>query len=60
MNPTDESAVAEVLQTGGRVSRLPESIRVTETELLHFLESCGIVAKYSAGDTRGYLCAGKR
>ena len=39
---------------------LPESIRVTETELLHFLESCGIVAKYSAGDTRGYLCAGKR
>ena len=60
MNPTDESAVAEFLQAGGRVSRLPDSIRVTEAELLQYLESCGIAAEYRAGDTRAYLCAGKR
>ena len=60
MNPIDENAVAEFLQAGGRVARVPESIRVTEAELLHYLESCGIAAKYSGGDAKGYLCAGKR
>ena len=60
MNLTDESAVAEFLQAGGRVSRLPESIPVTEAELLQYLESCGIAAEYRAGDTKAYLCAGKR
>ena len=60
MSSTHDSAVAEFLLAGGRVSRLPESIRVTEPELLHYLESCGIAAKYGGGDARTYLCAGKR
>ena len=60
MNITYKGAVTLFLQAGGRVSRLPESIRVTEAELLNYLESCGIAARYCAGDTKAYLCAGKR
>ena len=60
MNPSDETAIAAFLQAGGRVSHVKESVRVTEGELLDYLASCGIAAKYSAGDLRAYMCQGKR
>ena len=59
MSSVDESAIADFLKAGGRVSLLKESVRVTEGELLEYLTSCGITAKYSPGDPR-YLCQGKR
>lgn len=56
----DESAIADFLKAGGRVSRLKESVRVTEGELLEYLASCGITVKYTPGDYRSYFSQGKR
>ena len=60
LSSDDESVIADFLKAGGRVSHLKESVRITETELLHYLASCGITAKYTPGDSRTYLCQGKR
>ena len=60
MNPSDETAVADFLKAGGRVRRVKDSVRVTESELLDYLANCGMKVKYSAGDSRTYLCEGKR
>ena len=60
MSSVDRSAVANFLEAGGSISRLKESVVVTEGELLDYLASCGIAAKYRIGDPRAYLCKGKR
>ena len=60
MNPVDEHAIAEFLKAGGYISRVRESVGISEIELLDYLASCGITAKYSGGDSRTYLCQGKR
>lgn len=61
MSPVDERAIAEFLKSGGNISRIKASIRVSEPELLEYLASSGITTKYRAGDfSAGYLCQGKR
>ena len=60
MTSIDESAIAFFLKAGGSISHLKESVRVSEGELLEYLASCGITAKYTPGDYRAYLCEGKR
>ena len=60
MSTVDEHAIAEFLKAGGRVSRVKGSVRVNEGELLDYLASCGVTAKYKGGDSRTYLCQGKR
>ena len=60
MSPADQRAIAEFLKSGGRISRVKESIRVSEPELLDYLASCGVTAKHQAGDSRTYVCQGKR
>jgi len=60
MSPVNERAVAEFLKSGGRISQLKESIQVNEAEVIDYLAGCGITAKYSVGDSRAYLCQGKR
>ena len=60
MSPTDECAVAEFLKAGGRISSVKGSVRISEGELLDYLASCGITAKYKTGDSRAYLCQGTR
>ena len=60
MSPVNQSAVAEFLKSGGRISQLKESIQASEAEVLDYLASCGITAKYSPGDYRAYLCQGRR
>jgi hypothetical protein len=57
---SNETAIAHFLNSGGRISRLAESISVSENELLAYLATRGIVARYVAGDRRTYLCGGKR
>ena len=57
MSPSDETAIADFLKAGGRISHVKESVRITESELLDYLASCGIAAEYRAG---AYLCQGKR
>ena len=44
MSSVDEGTIADFLKAAGRVSRLKESVRVTEGELLEYLASCGITA----------------
>ena len=60
LSSDDEGAIADFLKAGGRVSHLKESVSITETDLLAYLASCGITAKYAPGDSRTYLCQGKR
>ena len=60
MSPLDKTAIAQFLKSGGRVSRVGESVEVSEGELVDYLASCGVVAKYRGGDSRAYLCEGKR
>ena len=55
-----QTAIADFLKTGGRISRIKESVEVSEAELLDYLASCGIPAKYRAGDLRPYIYQGKR
>ena len=60
MSSVDEAVIADFLKAGGRVARVKESVSVTESELLDYLASCGLTAKFAPGDSRGYLCQGKR
>ena len=60
MSSVDEIAIADFLKAGGRVSHVKESVRVTESELLDYLAGCGVRARYMGGDTRAYMCGGKR
>ena len=60
MSEDSEQAVAEFLRAGGRISKVQESVRVSEGELLEYLASCGVPAEHRAGDARPYLCRGKR
>ena len=61
MSTVSDRAIAEFLKSGGSISRVKASIRVSEPELLEYLASSGIRAKYRAGDSNApYLCQGKR
>jgi hypothetical protein len=57
---SSETAIARFLSSGGRISRLTESVSISESELLAYLATCGIVARYAGGDRRAYLCRNKR
>jgi hypothetical protein len=60
MSISSEAAIARFLSSGGRISRLTESVSISESELLAYLETRGIVAKYAGGDRRAYLCKYRR
>jgi len=60
MNQRDETVIADFLKAGGRVRRVKDSVPVTESELLDYLANCGMKVKHSVGDSRIYLCEGKR
>ena len=60
MSSVDKNAIADFLEAGGRISRVNASVCVTESDLLAYLASCGIAAKYRGGDSRTYMCKGKR
>ena len=60
MNPADENAIADYLRGGGHVLRVRETIPATDQEIIEYLASCGIHAKYCEGDQRPYLCDRKR
>src|SRR6187401_1817419 len=61
MSISNETAIARFLGSGGRISRVAESISIDEKELFAYLATRGIVAKYTGGGDRlGYLCGHKR
>jgi hypothetical protein len=52
--------VASFLTDGGRITKLTPTVAVTVRELLDYLRTCGIAAKYVDENFNGYLCDGKR
>jgi len=44
----------------GRITRLTPSVAFTVRELLDYLSSCGIAARYADESFNGYVCNGKR
>ena len=57
---SNETAIARFLSSGGRISRLTESVSISESELVSYLATRGVVAKYAGGDTSAYLCGNRR
>jgi hypothetical protein len=52
--------VASFLTDGGRITKLTPTVAVTVCELLGYLRTCGVAAKYADDNFNGYLCDGKR
>jgi hypothetical protein len=60
MKPSDELAVAEFLKDGGRILKVEPNVPATPQDVLDFLVSCGVNAKYFPGDPKPYLCQRRR
>ena len=60
MKREDEIAVAEFLREGGQIVKMEPEIPATPQEVLDYLGSCGVSAKYFPGDPKPYLCLKKR
>jgi hypothetical protein len=60
INPIDANAVDEFLRNGGRIQTLQEAVRVTEQEVVGFLESCGMTASYARSENKPYLIGEER
>jgi hypothetical protein len=60
MKRCDEIAVAEFLREGGQIVKVEADIPATPQEVLDYLKSCGVSAKYFPGDPKPYLCKKKR
>ena len=59
-NPADANAVADYLNAGGQVQKGEETIPATAREVIAYLASHGVMARYSPGDAKPYLCNRKR
>lgn len=60
MKRDDEIAIAEFLREGGRVVKVEPDVPATAQEVLDYLASCGVTAKYFPGDPKPYLCQKRR
>ena len=59
MKASDEAAIAQFFDAGGRVSYVKETVEVSESELIRVLAECGLVVTYRA-DGRSFAHDGKR
>ena len=48
MSPSNASAISAFLAGGGQIVRVQEPVRATTQDVLDYLQSCGIAAKYSS------------
>ena len=60
MNSADANVIAEYLRDGGQVRRVDATVSVTEDELIAYLRTVGVSARYLEGDLKAYLCDGKK
>lgn len=60
LNPIDAKAIAEFLNGGGRIARVKDPVTATEQEVIDFLSTCGVTAKYLPGDMKAYWCNNRR
>ena len=54
------AAVAEFLKRGGKIVKGRKTVPATGPEVVDYLLSCGVSAKYSPGATKSYVYEGKR
>ena len=59
MKATDEAAIAQFFDAGGRVSYVKETVEISEPELVRVLAECGLVVTYRANG-RSFAHDGKR
>ena len=59
-HPADAEAVAEYLKDGGHIVKVQEAVLATEQDVIEYLAARGHHARYCEGDSRLYLCDGKR
>jgi hypothetical protein len=59
-NPADRNVIADYLNGGGHVRRGEEIIPATTHEIIAYLASQGVKARYCPGDAKLYLCRGRR
>lgn len=59
-NLPDASVIANYLNAGGQVRRGEETVPATAQEIIAYLASHGVKARYCPGDARLYLCRGRR
>ena len=60
MNLADAEAVAEYLKDGGHILKVQEAVLATDQDVIEYLAACGHRARYCEGDSKLYLCDGKR
>ena len=60
LNPIDAKAIAEFLKSGGQIARVKDPVTATEQEVIDFLVTCGVTAKYLPGDMKAYWCNNRR
>lgn len=60
LNPIDAKAIAEFLNGGGRIARVKDPVTATEQEVIDFLGTCGVAARYLPGDMKAYWCNNRR
>jgi hypothetical protein len=60
LNPIDARAIAEFLNRGGRIAKVKDPVTATEQEVIDFLLTCGVTAKYLPGDMKAYWCNNRR
>ena len=60
LNPVDAKAIAEFLKSGGQIARVKDPVTATEQEVIDFLATCGVTAKYLPGDMKAYWCNNRR
>ena len=59
-NPADANVVADYLNAGGHIHKGQETIPATAQEIIAYLASHGVKARYCPGDAKLYLCNRKR
>lgn len=60
LKSADAHAIAAFLNNGGRIAKVEDPITATEQEVIDFLVSCGVTAKYLPGDVKAYWCNNRR
>jgi hypothetical protein len=60
LNPIDAKAIAEFLNGGGQIARVKDPVTATEQEVIDFLATCGVAARYLPGDMKAYWCNNRR
>lgn len=60
LKQADANAIADFLNGGGQIAKVKTPVTATEQEVIDFLASCGVTARYLPGDMKAYWCNNRR